>query len=83
MSALDTPTCVEAGRKDLWAKESQPTLDLVHDHRIRPTFLCRFDSTTQALAIWYNRCTMHFVINDYAGYRRHMNRAIIVGDWLR
>ncbi|MDP6896563.1 MAG: TauD/TfdA family dioxygenase, partial [Rhodospirillales bacterium] len=66
--------------KGMTTKESQPILDFLYDHAMRPEFQCRFDWTAHALAIWDNRCTMHFAINDYAGYRRHMNRVTIAGD---
>lgn len=66
--------------KGMTSKESQPILDFLYDHAKRPEFQCRFDWTAHALAIWDNRCTMHFAINDYAGYRRHMNRVTIAGD---
>ena len=66
--------------KDLTEAESQPLLDYLYAHATKPEFQCRFDWTTHAVAIWDNRCTMHFAINDYAGHRRHMNRVTIAGD---
>ena len=66
--------------KDMTEDESQPLLDFLYDHAIRPEFQCRFTWTTNTLAVWDNRCTMHFAINDYAGHRRHMNRVTIAGE---
>ena len=61
-------------------EESQPLLDFLYDHMIRPEFQCRFPWTSHTMAIWDNRNTMHFAINDYDGHRRHMNRVTIAGD---
>ena len=66
--------------KGMTTQESQPILNFLYNHAVRPEFQCRFGWTSGALAIWDNRCTMHFAINDYAGYRRHMNRVTIAGD---
>jgi len=60
--------------------ESAPLLNFLHAHATRPEFTCRFRWTTNALAIWDNRCTMHFAINDYDGQRRHMNRVTVAGE---
>ncbi len=65
--------------KDMTEEESQPLLNFLYAHAIRPEFQCRFTWTSKTVAIWDNRCTMHFAINDYAGHRRHMNRVTIAG----
>ena len=83
----------ETGRKSLYVnpvythsfegmteEESAPLLEFLYSHARRPEFTCRFDCTTHALAIWDNRCTMHFAISDYDGFRRHMNRVTIAGE---
>ena len=66
--------------KDMTIEESKPILGFLYEHATRPEFQCRFKWSTNALAIWDNRCTMHFAINDYAGSRRHMNRVTVAGD---
>ena len=66
--------------EDMTEEESAPLLSFLHQHAIRPEFTCRFSWTTNAVAIWDNRCTMHFAINDYDGHRRHMNRVTMAGE---
>ena len=66
--------------EDMTEEESAPLLGFLFEHAIRPEFQCRFNWTTGTLAVWDNRATMHFAINDYDGYRRHMNRVTLAGD---
>ena len=66
--------------EDMTEEESAPLLGFLFEHAIRPEFQCRFNWTAGTLAVWDNRATMHFAINDYDGYRRHMDRVTIAGD---
>ncbi len=60
--------------------ESLPLLRQLWEHAITPEFTCRFRWQKGTLAIWDNRCTMHYAHNDYAGCRRVMRRIPIEGD---
>jgi taurine dioxygenase len=61
-------------------EESEPLLDYLYRHQTRPEFTCRFSWSVNAIALWDNRCTLHFPINDYHGYRRLMHRVTLAGD---
>jgi taurine dioxygenase len=68
-------------RFDGWSEaESQPLLEYLFRHQVRPEFTCRFHWQPGSIAFWDNRCTQHNPINDYHGYRRLMHRVIIAGD---
>src|SRR3546814_16084606 len=60
--------------------ESRPLLDFLYAHAIRPEFTCRLRWRTNDLAIWDNRCAMHYAVNDYDGSRRLMHRTTIRGE---
>ncbi len=49
-------------------------------HATRPEFCCRFRWRPGSLAIWDNRSTLHYAVNDYDGYRRCLYRTTIAGD---
>lgn len=61
------------------AERSKPILDELYAHCVRPEFTCRFRWSVHSLALWDNRCTMHYAVNDYVGYRRLMYRTAIAG----
>ncbi len=82
----------ETGRKSLYIgnhvhyfegmteAESQPLIDYLRAHSVRPEFTCRFPWQNGSLAFWDNRCTQHFAINDYPAETRVMHRVTICGD---
>jgi len=83
----------ETGRKSLYVSightthfdgwtesESKRLLTILFDHQTRSQFTCRFRWTPGSLAFWDNRCTLHYPVNDYHGYRRVMHRVTLAGD---
>jgi len=66
--------------RDMTVAESQPILEFLFQHQIKPEFTCRFNWRPGSIAFWDNRCALHFPINDYHGYRRVMHRITLKGD---
>ena len=83
----------ETGRKSLYLsaththyfegmtrEESKPLIDYLCAHITRPEFTCRFAWRPGSVAVWDNRTTQHFALNDYHGQRRRMHRVTLKGD---
>ena len=68
------------GFKDMSAEESQPLIDYLSRHAVRPEFQCRVQWQPGTLAFWDNRATMHYAVDDFAGHRRVMTRVTLEGD---
>ncbi len=64
---------------DLSTSQSRQLLADLYHHCTRPEFGCRFKWTPGSIAIWDNRSTLHYAVNDYHGYRRCMYRTTIRG----
>jgi taurine dioxygenase len=70
--------CFEGWTED----ESRPLLQYLYQHAVRPEFTCRFHWRVGSLALWDNRSTWHFAVNDYPGERRLLHRITIQGSSL-
>jgi taurine dioxygenase len=69
-----------SGIKGMLPEESQPILDFLFAHQVKPEFTCRFSWEADSLAFWDNRCAQHNPVNDYHGFRRVMHRITLRGD---
>jgi taurine dioxygenase len=50
---------------------------------MRPEISCRFAWQPGSVAIWDNRATWHFAMNDYQGQSRLMHRITVAGSALQ
>lgn len=64
---------------DMTQEQSESRLKELYAHCTRPEFACRFRWQENTLAVWDNRATMHYAVNDYDGYRRLLYRTAIKG----
>ncbi len=66
---------------DNWTEaESEGLLSYLFTHQVKPEFLCRHVWKLGDIAIWDNRCTLHYPVNDYDGHRRLLHRSTLKGD---
>ena len=61
------------------ADESRPLLEFLYKHAAQPEFTYRFQWREGSLALWDNRATWHYALNDYQGERRLLHRITIEG----
>ena len=58
-----------------WSQEdSQALLRILFEAQTREELCCRFRWQPGDLALWDNRCTLHYPVNDYHGHRRLLHR---------
>lgn len=71
-------------RFDGWTDdESRGLLDTLYAHISRPEHTYRFSWAPGSLALWDNRGTWHYAVNDYHGARRLMHRITLEGVALK
>ena len=63
--------------------ESKALLEFLYAHAARPEFQTRWHWSPGAVAMWDNRATWHFALNDYHGQRRHLHRITVEGEPIR
>ncbi|GIR77925.1 MAG: hypothetical protein CM15mP80_05500 [Alphaproteobacteria bacterium] len=70
-----TAVILKAGQwRKAWA------IKFLYSHQIKKEFQSCPVWQKGDLAIWDNRCTLHYPINDYHGHRRLLHRITLKGD---
>ena len=63
-----------------WSEQdSAPLLQHLYQHVGRPEHTYRFSWEPDSIALWDNRATWHWAVNDYHGERRLMHRITLEG----
>lgn len=65
--------------EDMEPEESNALLAELYAHIMQPKFHFRYQWSEGALAMWDNRSTWHYALNDYQGHRRYLNRITVAG----
>jgi len=60
--------------------DSHRLLSYLFDHMIQPEFQVRWRWRPGMVALWDNRCTMHYAVFDYYGHYRRMQRVTVATD---
>ena len=83
----------ETGRRALWInrgwttglegvdyKQAQRLLEFFFDVMEQPEYTCRWSWSLGDVAVWDNRCTMHYALADFGDEYREIQRVILEGD---
>ena len=60
--------------------DSNNLLNYLFTFMNKPEFQIRFKWTENTIAMWDNRCTMHYAIGDYMPQHRKMHRVTVLND---
>jgi len=66
--------------ENMTPEESAPLINYLRTHAVRPEFTCRLTWEPGSIAIWDNRCTQHYAVDDYTGHRRRMRRITVEAE---
>lgn len=61
-------------------EESASLLEYLFNTQTRHEWCCRHQWQPGDVALWDNRCALHYPVNDYHGHRRLMHRITLKGD---
>ncbi|RZS82796.1 taurine dioxygenase [Motilibacter rhizosphaerae] len=64
----------------LGARDSARLIELLQGHVTRPENLVRWSWRPGDVAVWDNRATQHYAVNDYGDVERRLQRVTVAGD---
>jgi len=68
------------GVEGLPTQQAQGLLRFLFDTMEQPEYTCRWSWTEGDVAVWDNRCTLHYALKDYGDDYRAMHRLTIAGE---
>jgi len=68
------------GIEGMTQDESRELRHRLYEQVNRLEITCRFRWQAGSVAQWDNRCTQHYAVPDYGGFRRRMERVTMIGD---
>lgn len=66
--------------EDMTVAESRRLLDFLYQHSPPPDAAYHHMWKPGDVAVWDNRCTMHYAVHDYGSEVRDLNRITVMGD---
>ncbi|MCP4905396.1 MAG: hypothetical protein GY910_10490 [bacterium] len=68
------------GLKDVPVRQAEPLLRFFFDTMEQPEYTCRWSWSVGDVAVWDNRCTMHYALHDYGEEYREIHRVMVAGE---
>lgn len=68
------------GIEGMSEEEAMPLINFLSSFATQESFTCRLRWENKTLIMWDNRICLHQAFNDYAGFRREMYRATVLGE---
>jgi taurine dioxygenase len=69
-----------SGLADMPPKQGKALLEFFCDVMEQPEYTCRWSWSVGDVAIWDNRCTLHYALLDFGDAYREIHRVIIAGE---
>jgi taurine dioxygenase len=68
------------GLEGVSPRQAQPLLRFFFESMEQPEYTCRWSWSAGDVAIWDNRCTMHYALKDFGDEYREIHRITLAGD---
>jgi taurine dioxygenase len=68
------------GLEDIPIRQAQPLLQFFFDTMEQPEYTCRWSWSEGDVAVWDNRCTMHYALRDFGDDYREIHRITVAGE---